>query len=67
MQNEKYLTKKEIIQEFGFSKATFYRLLNQLGFTCTRKLLSPTEAEELRHALRTKTDKIASNQNSETH
>lgn len=66
MQNEKYLTKKEIIQEFGLSKATFYRLLRQLGFTCSRKLLSPSDAEELRRALRSKTDRIPSQHVDET-
>lgn len=66
MQNEKYFTKKEIIHEFGLSKATFYRLLRQLGFTCSRRLLSPSDAEELRRALRSKTDRIPSRDIGET-
>jgi DNA-binding MurR/RpiR family transcriptional regulator len=66
MQNEKYFTKKEIYHEFGLSKATFYRLLRQLGFTYYRKLLSPSDAEELRRALRSKTDRIPSKHVHET-
>lgn len=54
MQNEKYICKKQIIQEFGISKATFYRILKQLDITVSGKMLSPREAEGLREALRNK-------------
>jgi hypothetical protein len=52
MQEKYYKSKKQIIVETGLSKATFYRIIRRLGIPISRKLLSPTEAENLREALR---------------
>lgn len=52
MPDDKFLCKKQIFQEFGISKSTFYRLVKILGLHIERRLLSPTEAENLRNVLR---------------
>lgn len=52
MLENKFLCKKQIFQEFGISKSTFYRLVKILGLHIERRLLSPTEAENLRNVLR---------------
>jgi len=64
MLDEKYSCKKQIIQEFGMSKSTFYRILKQLGISVSGKLLSPLEAEGLRQALRNKVTPPTSPQDS---
>lgn len=51
MRSEKYICKKQIFEEFGISKATFYRYMKRHGIAVSRHLLSPAEAEQLRSAL----------------
>lgn len=51
MDNNKYICKKQIFEEFGISKATFYRFVKRHGIPVSRRLLSPTEATQLRKVL----------------
>jgi len=54
MKNDKYICKKQLFEEFGISKATFYRFVKRLGIAVSGQMLSPDEAEQLREALRQK-------------
>ena len=51
MNISRFQSKKELIQELGISKATFYRRLKQLNLTISRYLLTPNEADQIRNIL----------------
>lgn len=51
MENPKFKTKRELIQELGLSKSTFYRLLQKKNISSSPELLSPRDEQELREAL----------------
>ncbi len=51
MQNNNYINKKQLLAEFGISRATFYRFIKRQGISVSRRLLSPAEATQLREAL----------------
>ena len=51
MNNPKFKTKREFIEEIGLSKSTFYRLIKKKNIPLTSELLSPKEEQELRNAL----------------
>ena len=48
MENQKFKTKLELIQELGISRATFYRLLKKKNIKTSRQVLSPRDENELR-------------------
>ena len=54
MKDSRYICKKQLLEEFEISKATFYRLVKRLGIPISGQLLSPREAEDLRGLLRQK-------------
>jgi hypothetical protein len=51
MNNPKFKTKREFIEEIGLSKSTFYRLVQKKNIQLNSELLSPKEEQELRNAL----------------
>ena len=51
-----FLTKEELIREFGISKSTFYRWLRALNIKTSGRLLSTKEANRIREALGRTTD-----------
>lgn len=48
MENQKFKTKLELIQELGISRATFYRMLAKKNIKTNRQILSPKDENELR-------------------
>jgi hypothetical protein len=51
MNNPKFKTKREFIEEIGLSKSTFYRLVQKKNIPLNAELLSPKDEQELRTAL----------------
>lgn len=51
MENQKFKTKRELAEELGLSKSSFYRLIQKKEISTTPEMISPKTENELRVAL----------------
>lgn len=47
MKDQKFITKREFIQQLGISKSTFYRLIHIKNIQISPKMLDPKTVKEL--------------------
>lgn len=51
MENQKFKTKRELAEELGLSKSSFYRMIQKKEIATTPEMISPKTENELRVAL----------------